>query len=276
MARSTQPKLVLDPARPVSPKKRGRAKGSSAVMQQRTEALDSLDFFPTPPWGTRAFIEHVIRKLGFDLAALRKMKCVEPAAGEGHMAEVLKEYFGEVLASDVHDYGKGYRVASYTGQGPDTLPPLTDVDWMITNPPFNGALEFVERALQEVRVGVAVLVRIAWLESDTRWPLFTKYMPSAVATFVERCPMVKGCWDPGASTATAYAWVVWVKPFVPMSVRDEARMIWIPPGQRTLLHKQSDIEKFVKYVPMPLFDGFEPTGPVTMIPAQANLIPELI
>ena len=269
MARSKQPKETLDPERPAAPKKRARAKGSSAVMQQRTEALDSLDFFPTPPWATRAFIEHVLKRLGnFDL---RKMKCLEPAAGEGHMAEILKEYFGEVLASDVHDYGKGYKVASYTGQGPDTLPPMTDVDFMLTNPPFNGALEFVERALQEVKVGVAVLVRIAWLETDTRWPLFTKYMPTAVATFVERCPMVKGCWDPSASTATAYAWVVWVKPFVPMSVRDEARMIWIPPGQRQLRHRQSDIEKFVKYEPMPLFDGFEPTGPVTMVPATAEL-----
>lgn len=267
MARSKQPKEVVDPERPVSPKKRGRAKGSSAVMQQRTEALDSLDFFPTPPWGTRAFVEHVLPKLGYPLPVLRRMKCVEPAAGEGHMAEVLKEYFGEVLCSDVHDYGKGYRVASYTGQGLDTLPPLSDVDWMITNPPFNGALEFVERALQEV--GVAVLVRIAWLETDTRWPLFTKAMPSAVATFVERCPMVKGCWDPTASTATAYAWVVWTKPFVPMSVRDEARMIWIPPGQRQLLHRKSDIDRFVKYVPMPLFG--EPTGPVVTLPAGHQL-----
>lgn len=33
---------------------------SHAVMAQRAEAHDSLDDFPTPPWATRALIEHVI------------------------------------------------------------------------------------------------------------------------------------------------------------------------------------------------------------------------
>jgi hypothetical protein len=33
---------------------------SYAVMAQRIEAQDSLDDFPTPPWATRALIEHVL------------------------------------------------------------------------------------------------------------------------------------------------------------------------------------------------------------------------
>ena len=33
---------------------------SHAVMAQRTESPDSLDDFPTPPWATRAFVEHVL------------------------------------------------------------------------------------------------------------------------------------------------------------------------------------------------------------------------
>ncbi len=33
---------------------------SHAVMAQRTEAKDSLDNFPTPPWETRRLLEHVI------------------------------------------------------------------------------------------------------------------------------------------------------------------------------------------------------------------------
>ena len=33
---------------------------SHAVMNQRREARDSLDDFPTPPWATRALCEHVI------------------------------------------------------------------------------------------------------------------------------------------------------------------------------------------------------------------------
>ena len=33
---------------------------SHAVMSQRTEAKDSPDDFPTPPWATRALMEYVI------------------------------------------------------------------------------------------------------------------------------------------------------------------------------------------------------------------------
>ena len=32
---------------------------------------------------------------------------MEPACGRGFMAEVLKEYFLKVDASDIHDYGYG-------------------------------------------------------------------------------------------------------------------------------------------------------------------------
>lgn len=270
MARSKKPKENLNGDASVS-KKVARVKGAGAVMQQRTESLDSLDFFPTPPWGTRAFCEFVLPRLGVPVELLKTLVCAEPAAGEGHMSETLKEYFAEVRCSDVWDYGKGYRVASYTGAGPDVLPRLTDVDFVITNPPFNDALAFADRALSEVRMGVALLVRLGWIESDTRYSLFSKAMPTAVAQHVERLPMHRGVWIPDGSTTTAYAWVVWLKPFVGTDIRDEARMIWIPPGQQKLHHRQSDVAKFVKYVPMPLFDGLGSPGDVTATSPQFEL-----
>jgi hypothetical protein len=60
---------------------------SHAVMAQRSEARDSLDDFPTPPWATRALIEHVLD----DKTSLSKMVCLEPACGVGHMAKVLSD-----------------------------------------------------------------------------------------------------------------------------------------------------------------------------------------
>ena len=58
---------------------------SHAVMAQRHEAKDSLDDFPTPPWATRALLEHVINGKDLNLQS-----CWEPACGEGHMAKVLE------------------------------------------------------------------------------------------------------------------------------------------------------------------------------------------
>ena len=100
---------------------------SYAVMAQRIETKDSLDDFPTPPWATRALVEHALG----DKRALASMSCLEPACGVGHMAKVLREYFAEVRCSDVHPYGYG-DVGDFV-RAPSVTNP---VDWLITNPPF--------------------------------------------------------------------------------------------------------------------------------------------
>jgi len=214
--------------------------GGASVMQQRREPRDSLDFFPTPPWATRALCEIVLPRLACDLAGAYVW---EPACGEGHMAQVLRDYCAWLHASDVHDYGKvGFAaVGSFIGEGLDVIPaPPNGADWIITNPPFNLAVEFAERALTEAREGVALLVRTSWLEGAERYErLFRKHRPLAVAQFCERVPMVKGRWDPQASTATSYAWVVWLR-----GSSVETRFMWIPPGQRQALTRPDDVRRF--------------------------------
>jgi hypothetical protein len=194
---------------------------SHAVMAQRVEALDSLDDFPTPPWATRALIEHVIEPGGYT----KHLSCLEPACGAGHMAKVLKEYFGAVEASDIHDYGYGETVDFVQGSyGSGT------VDWVITNPPFRLAEEFIVEGLRVARRGVAVLVRTVFLESVGRYErVFHPKPPTTIAQFSERVPMVKGRLDRKASTATGYAWIVWEK-----SLSRESRLIWIPPCRKAL------------------------------------------
>ena len=73
---------------------------SHAVMAQRSEAKDAPDDYPTPPWATRALLQHVIGRG----ASLRSKICLEPACGAGHMARVLEEHFGSVIKSDAFDY----------------------------------------------------------------------------------------------------------------------------------------------------------------------------
>jgi hypothetical protein len=217
-----------------------RASGGTAVMASRISALDALDYFPTPPWASRALVEDVLPQLGvaFHTAS---MTLWEPAAGGGHMVETLRPYFREAFASDVYDYGRGYAVGSFVGEGPDVACCPFKPDLIATNPPFNRAMEFAQRALDEARVGVALLVRSNWAEGCDRYQrLFRDRPPSIIAQFAERVPMVKGRWDPQASTATSYAWFVWRK-------ADKGRrchFLWIPDGARVRHSRADDVERF--------------------------------
>lgn len=185
-------------------------------MAQRKEPHDSLDDFPTPPWATRALCEFLGREHTEDKT------CWEPACGEGHMARPLTEYFEYVRASDIHDYGgKGCHVD-------DFLMPYEwpSFDWIITNPPFRLAEKFVLIALQRATIGVAMLVRTAFLESIGRYErLFSTHRPTWILQFTERVPMLKGRLERDASTATAYCWIIWTLPLHNCTTK----FTWIPP-----------------------------------------------
>lgn len=194
---------------------------SSAVMSQRVEPPDSLDFYPTPPWATRALCER-LNSWGY----AGSESCWEPACGAGDMAKPLAEYFARVEASDCHDYGFG-DLDDFLLPGPARH----DVDWIITNPPFRLAEQFVRRAFEIATGGVAMLVRTAWLEGVGRHErLFEPSPPEWILQFTERVPMFKGRLDPQGSTATAYCWVIW------MAQRScvAPTLAWIPPCRKRL------------------------------------------
>jgi hypothetical protein len=193
---------------------------SHAVMSQRHEPNDSLDNFPTPPWATRALAEYVL-----DKEQLAGLTCLEPACGAGHMAGVLAEYFTKVGSSDVYNYGHG-QLRDYLASPYDA----GSWDWIITNPPFRLAEQFVRQSLRVARRGVAILGRTVLLESVSRYRnLFRDRPPTRFAQFVERVPIVQGRLDERASTATGYAWFVWYK-----EDPSPAQLTWIPPCRKML------------------------------------------
>lgn len=210
---------------------------SSAVMQQRSEPHNSLDDFPTPPWATRALCEFLSDQ-GFDLAA---SDCREPCANRGHMVKPLREVFGHVMASDIFDYGAGFRVLDYLF-GPDDH--LDKTDWTFLNPPFRLAQEFIERAIRLSRVGVVVIARSAFSEGQDRAiEMFIPNPPSFELQFSERVVMLKGrlvragaidpkAIKPGtkASTATSYSGFIWLK----QDTVPDTRKRWIAPCRKRL------------------------------------------
>lgn len=219
-----------------------RPSGGRAVMEQRTEPHDSLDDFPTPPWATRALIEHVIapiyaRTTEVARMKLRRMSVREPCANRGYMVRPLAEYFGAVFASDIFDYGFGYPQLDYLFPGD-----MSPAHWSIFNPPFKLGMQFILKSFETPGwAGTAAIVRTSFQEGGHRYvKLFRDNPPTVVAQSVERIVMHKGIvrdpnelyWDGKEwrrpSTATSYCWLVWMK--------DVPRMpnLWIPPCRRDL------------------------------------------
>jgi len=68
----------------------------------------------------------------------------------------------------------------------------------------------------------------------------SELLPAMIAQFVERVPMVKGRWDPNASTATSYAWFVWRK----ADRSGHCLYFWIPNGAKARHSRAEDVERF--------------------------------
>lgn len=222
--------------------------GARAIMGSRQEPDDSLDFFPTPPWATRALVERVLPHLGIQLGPSDSVW--EPACGEGHIAEVLREYCGDfrrlgdgaagVFMTDIHNYGYSEFELSdfFCHRGSNRA------KWIVTNPPFGDkAVQFVKAALQLAAVGVAMFFRSQWaIEGIERYEqIFRDRPPTLCAFFVERVPLCKGRWEPDGTTATAYCWLVWIKDRSPQAP------FWIPPDCRKTLTRPDDRERFTAH-----------------------------
>lgn len=207
-----------------------------SVSQDRGDRPSSgyfpVDDFPTPPWGTRALMEDVIlpRVPSFDMSSVW-----EPACNRGYMAAALREYFREVTATDMYNYGYGQGHADFTD--PEAWRPLVRPAWVITNPPFSRFKEFALRALGQARQGVALLGPLQAAATEGRYEdLFTPHPPSLFCPFVERLPMHQGRYEPDGSTSASYAWYVWVRGWAGPEIVHR-----IPPGRKRQHYQEDDL-----------------------------------
>ena len=136
----------------------------------------------------------------------------EPACGEGHLARVLTEYGLDVFNSDIVDRGWAGQNETRNFYNYTTMPEGTNT--IITNPPYKGALAFVRHAYNLLPTGgrMAMLLKIQWMESASRYPFFAECPPSIVAVFVSRVHCARnGNFERYSQNMQAYAWWLWEK-----------------------------------------------------------------
>ena len=135
----------------------------------------------------------------------------EPACGDGRLSKRLEELGYNVKSTDLIDRGYG------TG-GVDFLKcnDVFDGD-ILTNPPYNLALEFIEHALDLIHDGgkVFMFLKLTFLEGQKRRRLYDRKCLKYVYVSRSRIACLKNGVDmKNASSAVAYAWFEFEKGWV--------------------------------------------------------------
>lgn len=167
-------------------------------MSQRQSGYErkERDLYETPEWVTEALLPHLPG---------RPLEIWEPACGSGKMSKVLAREPHRVIATDIYD-PKGIAV--------DFLGVLAPVggqyDAIITNPPYELATEFIDRALafQQATGGiVAMLLRTDFDHAKSRGRLFSGC--SAFAKKLVLTRRIKWFEDSKGQPSFNHAWFIW-------------------------------------------------------------------
>lgn len=168
------------------------------------------DHYPTPAWAVRGLLSYET----FDGTVN------EPCCGRGNVSTALATAGYAVVSSDIYDYGYGM-----SGVDARTIP--GPIDNIITNPPYNLAAEMLTHFLQVTTGKVALLLRLSFLESKRRYPLFRDSPLKAVYVFSERLSLAPDGQQVQGGGTVSYGWYVWEASHV-----GPPTLHWIEPGHK--------------------------------------------
>lgn len=168
------------------------------------ERVDN-DFYATDPQSVRDLLENY---------KIESNSFYDPCVGQGHIAKVLTEYFpnAKIIGSDLIDRGYPNTII---GDFVKSNIEIEKVDWIITNPPYNLAKEFIDKSLSLSNKGVAMFLKIQFLEGQARKDWFKTTPLKYIYVFSKR----QNPWRDGESlnpktgkkwgSTMCFAWFVW-------------------------------------------------------------------
>ena len=170
---------------------------SAIVGAQKTHKRKEADFYPTPPDVTVALL---------DFLQLDSTTIWEPACGDGAMSKVLSAAGHDVHSTDLRD-DSGFGIG-----GTDFLQSqlVKTPHWIITNPPFNVAEDFIRKALS-ITPNVAMLLKSQFWHARRREPLFRDHPPAWILPLTWRPAFLEA--ERGSSPLMDVIWVVWSSNF---------------------------------------------------------------
>lgn len=152
------------------------------------------DFYPTPEWATNDLLNRGIPIGGWIL---------ECCAGDLAIANPLKRA-GQVLTNDIDP---NMPVMFHRDCVMENWDYGAKIDWVVTNPPFNLAAEIVPLAYQAASEGMAMLLRLSYLEPvKNRGEWLNKHPPTTLIVL----PRISFTGN-GKTDSVTCAWMIWDK-----------------------------------------------------------------
>lgn len=184
----------------------GSVYGTLGASNHSEKEREENDYYATSPKAVEMLLEQ--ETFAHDIW--------ECAAGEDHIANVLRKHGYSVLSTDIIDRTGHTQVLDFLTT--KSTPEKEFNGDIITNPPYKYAQEFVEHALDLIcpENKVAMYLKLTFLEGKKRQRLFSQKNLKTV--YVMTCRM--GCAKNGEfankeqqteAGAVAYAWFVWEK-----------------------------------------------------------------
>jgi hypothetical protein len=165
-------------------------------------ARQPLDFYPTPSLLTWALLgSHRF------VPWRNKATVLEPCNGEGAISDVLKEsgLFRLVDTADIDETKPA--ALTMDAADPGAWARMARYDWVISNPPYNQAPAILPLAYDNCRVGMAMLLRLSYLEPcDNRARWLAEHPPAKLIVFNPR-PRFRA--DTSGSDSVTSAWFIW-------------------------------------------------------------------
>jgi len=151
------------------------------------------DFYPTPGWATRELLKR--QEMGGYI--------VEPCNGDGDITRELDQAGLMVMTNDLD---RNRQAASHEDATDWRFwDGLSVCHWVVSNPPFSVADKIVPMAFRRATMGVAMLLRISYLEPcEGRGAWLAMYPPTRLIVL----PRISFTGDGNTDLATC-AWYVW-------------------------------------------------------------------
>lgn len=161
------------------------------------------DFYPTPEWATQTLLDR------YEMKGTSAFEC---CVGDGSISRVLEQRFSDcVWTNDIVTAGVIFQHYTLDAADPKNWQEhwagQMGFGWVITNPPFNRAAEIVPLAYRYAGIGIAMLLRLSFLEPvEDRGSWLNDHPPTSMIVL----PRISFTGN-GKTDSVTCAWMIWEK-----------------------------------------------------------------